>query len=109
LASNVSLTITLKGTLDNATFQELLNKEKIIEYYKFYEDNFIKPIADLNLDNVSIMYSIPNTAVPSPVTVEEGKKFAQLVKMCREIEQENRINKIFDYYTIITPFHNDIC
>ena len=89
------LTITLKGTLDNATFQELCNKTKIIEYYKFYEDNFIRPINELKMDNVNIICGIPNTAVPSPVTVEEGKKFAELVKMCRELEQENRENRIF--------------
>lgn len=109
MPKNVHLTITLKGTLDNATFQELCNKTKIIEYYKFYEDNFIRPINELKMDNVNIICGIPNTAVPSPVTVEEGKKFAELVKMCRELEQENRENRIFDYYEIITPFHNNIC
>lgn len=112
LPKNVELTITLKGTLDNATFQELCNKEKIIEYYKFYEDNFIHPIAELKkvgINNVHILHGIPNTAVPSPVTVEEGKKFATLVKMCREIERENATNKIFRYYSIITPFHGTVC
>lgn len=109
LPDNVKLTITLKGTLDNATFQELLDKQKIIEYYKFYEDNFIEPIKKLNLNNVSIISGIPNTAVPSPVTVEEGRKFAQLVRMCRELEAENRENRIFKYYDYITPFHNDTC
>lgn len=109
LPSNVRLTITLKGTLDNATFQELCNKDKIIEYYKFYEDNFIRPIRTLNLENVFIATGIPNTAVPSPVTVQEGRQFAKLVQLCREIEKEHRENPIFEYYDIITPFHNDIC
>ena len=108
LPKNVNLTISLKGTLDNATFQELCNKQKIIEYYKFYEDNFIGPIRELNLPNVWIGCGIPNTAVPSPVTVEEGKKFATLVKMCRELEEENRQRRIFKYYDVITPFTGDI-
>ena len=109
LPKNVRLTITLKGTLDNATFQELCNREKIIEYYKFYEDNFIRPIRQLNLENVFIAPGIPNTAVPSPVTVEEGRKFARLVKMCRELEAENREHRIFEFYDVITPFHNNVC
>ena len=109
LPSNVTLNISLKGTLDNDTFQKLCNKEKIIEYFKFYEDNFIRPIRQLNMPNVNIGCGIPNTAVPSPVTVEEGRKFAELVRMCRELEAENREHRIFDYYDIITPFHNDIC
>ena len=61
-------------------------KDKIIDYYKFYEDNFIKKIKRLNLPNVDIYLGIPNTAVPSPVTVEDGIIFSKLVKLCREIE-----------------------
>ena len=108
LPKNINLTITLKGTLDNATFQQLLSREKLIDYFKFYEDNFIGPIRDLNLENVFIVNGIPNTAVPSPVTVEEGRKFAQLVKLCREIEQENFEHPIFRFYQEITPFSNSI-
>lgn len=109
LPKNIRLTMTLKGTLDNDTFQKLCDKEKIIEYYKFYEDNFIRPVKELNLENVDIVCGIPNTAVPSPVTVKEGRQFAKLVKLCREIEREHAMNPIFDYYNIITPFHGNIC
>lgn len=108
LPKNVKLTITVKGTLDNATFQQLLSRDKIIEYYKFYENTFVDPIRNLDLENVFIINPIPNTAVPSPVTVNEGKQFAQLVKLCREIEQENFQNPIFKYYQVITPFDNSI-
>lgn len=106
LADNVKLTITLKGTLDNDTMKTLLTKEAIINYYKFYEDNFIRPIHELNKKNVTILNGIPNTAVPSPVTVEDGKLFAQLVKMCREIEQTE--NNGLEFYKVITPFDNNI-
>jgi len=53
--------------------------------------------------------SIPNTAVPSPVTVEEGQIFAELVKLCREIEKENQDKHYFKYYKQITPYSNNIC
>lgn len=106
LADNIFLTITLKGTLDNNTMQILDSKEKIIEYYKFYEDNFIEPIMELNLPNVCILPGIPNTAVPSPVTVAQGKQFAKLVRLCRELEQENETKGYLKYYQYITPYYH---
>ena len=109
LPKNVELTITLKGTLDNDTIKQLCQKDKIIEYFQFYENNFIKPIKQLNLSNVDIIPTIPNTAVPSPVTKEDGKTFAKLVKLCREIEEENKTCNYFDYYNIITPYYSNIC
>ena len=104
LPTNVHLIIQQKGTLDCETTKTLLSRQKIIDYFKFYEDNFIAPIKDLNLSNVETVCGIPNTAVPSPVTVEDGKIFAEFVKLCREIEKENH----FKYYKEITPFSNDV-
>lgn len=108
LPSNVRLHISIKGTLDNDTMVRICDKEKIIEYYKFFEDNFITPIKELNLEKVSIGCGIPNTAVPSPVTVEDGRKFAELVKLCREIEEENKTEHWLKYYQVITPYTNDL-
>lgn len=109
MAGNVNLTLTLKPTLDNNAIKMLCDKQKIIEYYQFFEENFIEKVRALNYDNVDIIPGIPNTAVPSPVTVEEGKIFAELVRLCREIEKENADNYYFKYYQIITPFDNNIC
>lgn len=109
IPDNLNLSITLKGTLDNPSIKILCEKDKIIDYYKFYEDNFIKKIKRLNLPNVDIYLGIPNTAVPSPVTVEDGIIFSKLVKLCREIEQENIEKHYFEYYTEITPFANNSC
>lgn len=102
--SNLNLTITLKPTLDLPSIYKLCNKEKIIEYYQFFEENFIYPIHQLNCSNINTQLSIPNTAVPSPATQEDGKIFATLCKLCREIEKENEINHYFEYYNDITPF-----
>lgn len=110
LPDNVNLEISLKATLDNESIRNLNNKQKLIEYFQFFEDNFYEPyikIAD-NIKNVSVGLAHPNTAVPSPVTVEEGRIFAEVCKKCREIEQENIDNNYFKYYKIITFFDVDI-
>lgn len=109
LPENVYLTITLKGTLDNDSIRKLCDKQKLIEYFQFYENNFIDKIRNLKNDHIFMFTDIPNTAVPSPVTVEEGKIFAELCRLCREIEQENVNLKYFKYYEIITPFTSSIC
>jgi len=109
LPENVTLIIMLKGTWDNDTINKLCDKQKLIEFFQFYEDNFIEKIDKLNLSNVQIELTIPNTAVPSPVTIEEGKIFAELCKLTREIERENEQQHYFKYYKTITPFHNNLC
>lgn len=109
LPPNVDLEIHLKPTLDNNSIQLLNSKEKIIEYYQFFEENFISKIVDLNYSNVHMTPSIPNTAVPSPVTIEEGKIFAELIKNCREIEKENEVKHYFAYYDCITPYSGCNC
>lgn len=110
LPENVILFCTVKPTLDNETTRALCDKQKLIEYYQFFEDTFVRPIKKLNLPNVDICTPVPNTAVPSPVTVEEGRMFAEFVKLCREIEWENNTQnaRYFQYYYEITPFASDI-
>jgi hypothetical protein len=60
------------------------------------------------MPNVRPSLSVPNTAVPSPVTKEDGKLFAQLVKNCAEIEEENSKKQIFQFYKRITPYAKEI-
>lgn len=104
LPKNINLVLSLKPTLDNDTIKKLNTKEKIIEYYQFLEDNFIKPVYFLENPKISIGNDIPNTAVPSPTTTEDGKFFAELIKNCLEIEQENNEKQYFQHYQHITPF-----
>ena len=107
---NVKLTCTLKGTWDTESIKQLNNKERLIEFFKYYEDTYIDKIRQLNLPNIEFACNVPNMAVPSPATKEDGKVFANLVKLCREIENENLVQKYFKYYEIITPFHSyNIC
>lgn len=107
--SNVYLTFEIKGTWDIDCIRKLNSKEKLIEFFQFYEDAYIHKVRILGVSNVSICETIPNTAVPAPVTQEDGQIFAELVKKCREIEGENQIYKYFKYYTRITPFTDSSC
>lgn len=103
LPDNVDLHIFFKPTLDNTSIRKLNSKEKIIDYYLFFEKWYAK-LFNLKMNNVHPSPSVPNTAVPSPVTKEEGKMFAELIKNCMEIESENLEKRYFQYYRNITPY-----
>lgn len=102
---NITLIIMLKGTWDTSSFEELNSKEKLIEFFQFYEDNYFDKVAQLNNNKFPVTNTIPNTAVPAPVTKHDGELFCEIIKKCREIEEENKTKHYFKYYTTITPFH----
>ena len=106
---NVTLDMTIKGTWDADCIEKLNSKEKLIEFFQFYENNYHDKVYQLNLPNVHIYNSVPNTAVPAPSTKHDGQVFAKLVKKCREIEEENFTEHYFKYYTSITPFNDSPC
>ena len=106
LPENVDLSIHFKPTLDNTSIKLLDSKEKIIDYYKFFE-KWYKLLYDLKMPNLYPSLAIPNTAVPSPVTKQDGIIFAELIKNCAEIEEENFHNRIFQFYSRITPYANE--
>ena len=101
---NVTLLLSLKPTLDIYTLKELNSKEKIVEYYKFFEDNFIAPIRALGFSNVGISDSVPNIAVPTPATVEDGIFFKEFCEYCLEID--NNIREYLNYYNSVMPYPN---
>ncbi len=103
LPENVTLHIYFKPTLDNTSIYKLDSKEKIIDYYLFFEEWYDK-LFNLHMENVNPSLSVPNTAVPSPVTKQDGIVFAELIKNCREIEKENKEKRYFKYYDLITPY-----
>ena len=107
--SNVTLDIGLKGTWDLNCIRMLNDKQKLIEFFQFYENNYIDKINQLNNPKILCGTSVPNTAVPAPTTQEDGKIFCELVKKCREVEQENEIEHYFKYYRVITPFTGHPC
>lgn len=104
VGENINLCISVKPTLDINNLHILNTKEKIIEYYQFFEENFVIPVAKLNYTNVKISPPIPNTAVPTPATKEDGEYFAWYCKTTRQIQKENQQYHYFQYYDDITMF-----
>lgn len=102
LPNNVNLRWFFKPTLDNDSISKLQTKERIIEYYRFFEDFYDKSQNYIK-DNFNYSLCIPNTACPSPHTKDDGKRFANFCRICREIEDDG-VEKYFKYYNSIMPF-----
>ena len=105
--ANITLFFEIKGTWDLDVIHDMTDKQKIIEFYQFYENNYIQKVQELNNPKIIMLTSIPNTAVPAPTTIEDGRTFAEVVRLCREIEAENMSEHYFKYYTTITPYANN--
>lgn len=105
---NITLNFQIKGTWDLDVIHDMTDKQKIIEFYQFYENAYMEKVVNLNNPKIIMGLSIPNTAVPAPTTVEDGKAFAEVVRLCHEIERENPTEHYFKYYNIITPYCGSI-
>lgn len=106
--SNITLEFQIKGTWDLDVIHDMTNKQNIIDFYQFYENNYIDKVHQLNNPKIIMNPAVPNTAVPAPTTVADGKAFAEVVRLCREIERENQTQHYFKYYENITPFDGGI-
>ena len=104
LPRNVTLIWHFKPTLDSFSIPLLQTKEKIIEYFQFFDKFY--DYMEKNNRNTNFRYnmSVPNTACPSPHTKEDGLLFANYCKLTREIERENEFNHYFKYQKWITSF-----
>lgn len=105
IPNNVYLDFHFKPTLTSEIIRKLQTEEAVIKYYKFFE--LFYSAARLKIKNPvksQISPTIPNTATPSPHTVEDGKLFANFCRICREITNKNRRNRIFKFYSDIVPF-----
>ena len=90
---NVIVTFSIKPTLSVETILDLNSKEKIVEYYKFFEDNFYSKF--IQVEDLRFMTALPNVAVPTPATKYIGKQFAEYCKNCLELE--NNAKKYFKF------------
>ena len=105
IPQNVFVETYFKPTLDNECIEKLQTKESIINYYNFFEE-FYDVFYKINKsNNVKIFPTIPNTATPGRNTVEDGKNFSNMCKICKEIEKDNP----FKYFEKITPYNNNSC
>lgn len=100
IPDNLTIRAHMKPTLDSSSIAELQTKEKIYDYFSFFE-NFYKYYLENNKKkNFVYTLPIPNTACPSPHTKADGIRFANYCKLCQEIEKD----KILNYYKYITSF-----
>lgn len=108
LPPNVELKMHFKPTLSSYTISLLQTKEEVLDYFLFF-DRLTDKIISLNNPQVEMNIGIPNTACPSPHTVEDGQLFANYCKLCYEITKEHQANPIFKHYKYITSFINVKC
>ena len=105
---NVTLYFHGKPTLSVKNIEEdLISKEKIIEYYQDLEKNCYDYLEDIDNERIKISYALPNVAAPASDTSYTGKCFANICKWCKEIEKEG-LEKYFKYFKIICPFSQRI-
>ena len=104
LPDNVTLALSLKPTLDGGSIRLLQDKEKVKEYFLFFEQFQAVYNSKNHRQNIQFNLPIPNTAVPSNHTREDGQLFANYCRITKELERENRANKIFSYYRGITSY-----
>lgn len=103
LPDNVSIRINFKQTLTDYNIASLLTKESIINYFKFFDD--LITYFNNTSKKVQVSTTLPNTAIPSNTTVEDGKRFAKYTELAYEITKENMTtNQIFKNYKNIISF-----
>lgn len=110
-SKNVKLSLHCKQTLSSDAIDQLQTLDSVKEYYEFFDKEFLKPFEEKQLTWVEFTPSEPNTAVPSPITVKDGKKFAKLVKLCQDLKEYNEINNISLFGNKFVPFkcHSGAC
>ena len=102
---NLFINAYFKPTLDASSIAQLQTKEAVINYFKFFEK--YKMISDQYVTSTNWSLSIPNpnTATPSPHTVQDGKNFANFISICKDIViKENMGRPYFKYPRNIVPF-----
>lgn len=103
IPENIKIQCFFKPTLSLATIPLLQTEEEIYNYYKFFDD-LSKIIMYYNSEKFYFWISLPNTAEPAPVTQNDGILFANLCKICKELEIKNKEQKIFSVYKNLVPY-----
>lgn len=92
-----------KPTLDSKSIQLLQSKEKILEYYQYFETYLDLSTEYVHNKRWQLALCVPNTATPSPYTKEDGLNFANLCKLSYEIMEDGKKEKNLKYFGTIIP------
>ena len=106
LPLNVTILAHFKPTYTIYTISQLQTKEAILDYFTFFDD-LLHQWKSLKNPQLKMYPAIPNTAVPSPHTKEDGILFANYCKITSEIDEEieKKVpNKYFKEYPMISSF-----
>lgn len=99
---NVVLETYFKATLDADCIRQLQTEQAIIDYYSFFE-GYYGVFDELNHSpNAHIFPTVPNTATPAQHTIEDGHLFANMCKLCRDLEHKGGV---FKYFKEIMPYN----
>lgn len=106
--NNVSVTAQFKPTLTSEIIHGLIaDKQYIIDYYRFFDSfkEYFEGNRVLDKNTADLYLTIPNTASPSPHTMQDGIDFASFCRYCGEINRENRTGRnYFKYFRDIMPY-----
>ena len=102
-ANNVICKPGIKSTLDIESMRKFLNKDYIIYYYQWFEENIVAKVKQLS-STIKIYPPVPNIADPAQHTQEDGKIFAQIIQNCYDIQKENNEKHYFKYYKNIVLY-----
>lgn len=105
IPDKIVVDIGMKPTLSSETLKLLDSKDKIIQYYKFFDKELYTPfLLSDNKKHIKFNVSIPNFAQPGKYTKSDGKIFSKFIQDSIEINKENISNGYFNGYENIVLF-----
>lgn len=79
-----------KPTLSVDQIVEMTSKERIKEYFNFFEENFYKKVTGLK--NISCGKAGISLVSPANYTVDDGLAYAEFCRLCKEMERSGECN-----------------
>lgn len=87
IPNGTKIKFQFKPTLSIDQIRDMTSKEKIKEYFQFFEDNFYIKINDSLGDKIKHGFACISLVSPSNYTVDDGKAYAEFCRLCRELKE----------------------
>lgn len=101
-APNVTFFISYNSTIDISQFPKFMDKGFVYSYFDFFEKKVVFPWRKQFKDDERYCF-VPGTKYPAtnvPCTQEDGIRYAEICRICSEIEDENLITGRYKYIKI---------